>query len=96
MYVCLKKNNPTMAGKCSKSAVFTYFKEVEGTQELICQVKNKDGSTCNVRMSAKTSNSKRHLEMQHKEAFKWVKEQDMQEVHKKDNPTTSSTQSSLL
>ena len=33
-----------MAGKCSKSAVFKYFKEVEGTQKLICQVKNKDGS----------------------------------------------------
>ena len=33
-----------MTGKCSKSAVLKYFIEVEGTQELICQVKNKDGS----------------------------------------------------
>ena len=64
-----------MAGKCSKSVVIKYFKEVEGTQKLICQVKNKDGSTCNVRMSAKTSNLKQHLERQHKAAFKWVKEQ---------------------
>ena len=84
-----------MAGKCSKSAVFKYFKEVEGTLELICRVKNKDGSTCNVRMSAKTSNLKRHLERQHKEVFKWVKEQAMPEVHKKDSPTTSNRQSSL-
>ena len=58
-------------------------------------MKNKDGSNCNVRMSAKTSNLKRHWERQHKEAVKWVKEQDMQEVHKKGNPTTSSWQSSL-
>ena len=49
-----------MAEKSSKSAVFKYFKEIEGTLELICQVKNKDGSTCNVKMSAKTSNLKRH------------------------------------
>ena len=45
-------------------------------------------------MCAKTSSLERHLKRQHKEALKWVKEQDMQDVHKV-NPTTSSKQSSL-
>lgn len=63
-----------MAGKTNKSAVFKYFKETEDDNEFICQV-TKDGIICNVKTSAKTSNLKRHLERQHINIFKSVKEE---------------------
>lgn len=85
-----------MARIVNKSAVFKHFKESEVQNVLLCQVTKDCGETCNLKISNKASNLKRHLERHHITIFKSLQEELKQKTYsggRAGNVSTESTSS---
>ena len=69
-----------MSGLSKKSAVFKHFKKSEEEGKLMCQIKDGE-KVCNEKVSAKTSNMKRHVDRKHPDIGKEISAEDAAAKH---------------